>query len=96
MPKANQPNQEDKTVEEKELNKKQTRNEEDNFSILYYFLNNLDRETLVSIVGSTLLLMITTFFVVMAAVDEKTSVEVLSNAFLLILGYFFGAKSTAP
>jgi uncharacterized membrane protein len=53
----------------------------------------LERESVASVVGAMLLLALATTLIVAMFTHAATS-EVITNAFLLILGYFFGQATT--
>jgi len=49
----------------------------------------LERESVATIVGG-ILLVVVTFFLIIATIWDMRALDILSNAFLVILGYFFG------
>lgn len=57
------------------------------------WLTFLQRESIASIVGSIVLLLLTLTLIIGSFTSAKES-EILSNGFLVILGYFFGQSST--
>ncbi len=56
------------------------------------WLSFLERESVATVVGATLLVLIT-FTQIIAMFIQLESTEIINNAFLLILGYFFGQSS---
>lgn len=53
------------------------------------FQSFLERESVATIVGGLLLIAVTLFLIVFTFINTK-ALDILSNAFLVILGYFFG------
>lgn len=53
------------------------------------FLKFLEKESATTIIGAVLLLMITLTLIIAMFLSKETT-DILNNAFLLILGYFFG------
>jgi hypothetical protein len=52
----------------------------------------LERESVATIIGALLLLVLVTVMIVAMFVNRETS-DVITNSFLIILGYFFGQKA---